>query len=250
MEAADAQMQSFLGLPANLSPDSQKQQEEEPMGVVRGRALKASRTSSTSQAQLSRDSSINTSALKKIYVMQAHPDKLGKVFQRASPEVSRTYGTLQVSLPSSPQAIVESKLLNLKDQKDRLFFTKMVKYIGTFPLEDLGFNSSLEANLIRNPASLLKLEKLAATEFPSSRIFDFCEGSFFTFPYQNEQTQMLSFPSITHVSERMFMDRCKELAQGKHAWVLNHLPDIIWSFDIPFRAGSPQDNLEKKFGKA
>ncbi|KAJ3746577.1 hypothetical protein DFH05DRAFT_1458827 [Lentinula detonsa] len=176
MEAADAQMQSFLGLPANLSPDSQKQQEEEPMGVVRGRALKASCTSSTSQAQLSGDSSINTSALKKIYVMQARPDKLGKVFQRASPEGVRAQvmgyacdmlserevskaGFLAISHTNHHQllAIVESKLLDLKDQKDRLFFTKMVKHIGTFPLEDLGFNSSLEANLIRNPASLLKI---------------------------------------------------------------------------------------------
>ncbi|KAJ3999717.1 hypothetical protein F5050DRAFT_852221 [Lentinula boryana] len=60
----------------------------------------------------------------------------------------------------------------------------------------------------------------------------------------------LSFPSTTRVSERTFMDRCKELVQGEHAWVLNHLPDIIWSFDIPFRAGSPQDNLKKKFGDA
>ncbi|KAJ3991152.1 hypothetical protein F5050DRAFT_1872803 [Lentinula boryana] len=46
------------------------------------------------------------------------------------------------------------------------------------------------------------------------------------------------------------MDRCKELAQGKHAWVLNHLPDITWSFNIPFRAGSPQDNLKTKIGDA
>ncbi|KAJ3787038.1 hypothetical protein GGU10DRAFT_243828, partial [Lentinula aff. detonsa] len=58
----------------------------------------------------------------------------------------------------------------------------------------------------------------------------------------------MSFPSTTRVTERTFVDRCKELAQGQHAWVSNHLPNIIWSFDIPFRDGSPQDGFEKKFG--
>ncbi|KAJ3993798.1 hypothetical protein F5050DRAFT_1532060, partial [Lentinula boryana] len=58
----------------------------------------------------------------------------------------------------------------------------------------------------------------------------------------------ITFPSTTRVSNRTFMDRCKELAQGEHTWVLNHLPNIIWSFDIPFCDGSPQDNFKKKFG--
>ncbi|KAJ3743906.1 hypothetical protein DFH05DRAFT_1399273, partial [Lentinula detonsa] len=58
----------------------------------------------------------------------------------------------------------------------------------------------------------------------------------------------MSFPGTTRVTERTFVDRCKELAQGEHTWVLSHLPNIIWSFDIPFRDGSPQDNFKKKFG--
>ncbi|KAJ3984710.1 hypothetical protein F5890DRAFT_1271012 [Lentinula detonsa] len=115
-----------------------------------------------------------------------------------------------------------------------------------------------------------------------------CQGSFFNLPYKNDQTRdirfrsnsiigrgtiiitvecacrncppnqcdweeeklvlKMSLPSKTRVTERMFVDRCKELAQGGHAWVSNHLPNIIWSFDIPFRDGSPQDNFKKKFG--
>ncbi|KAJ3748058.1 hypothetical protein DFH05DRAFT_880293 [Lentinula detonsa] len=57
----------------------------------------------------------------------------------------------------------------------------------------------------------------------------------------------LSFPGETRVSEQTFMDRCRELAQGEHAWVLNHLPHIYWSFDIPFGEGSPQKNFKKKY---
>ncbi|KAJ3715246.1 protein kinase [Lentinula guzmanii] len=132
----------------------------------------------------------------------------------------------------------------------------------------------------------------AAPGLPSSEIFDLRQGSFFIFPYKNDQTRTvrlervifrssgiigrgtmvirvmcaccncppnrcdwkekklvlkMGFPSTTRISERMFMDRCKELAQGEHAWVLNHLPNIIWSFDIPFRDDSPQDNFKKKF---
>ncbi|KAJ3793941.1 hypothetical protein GGU11DRAFT_690785 [Lentinula aff. detonsa] len=57
----------------------------------------------------------------------------------------------------------------------------------------------------------------------------------------------LSFPSKTRVSEQSFMDRCKDMAQSEHAWVLNHLPDIYWSFDIPFREGTPQRNFKEKY---
>ncbi|KAJ3984698.1 hypothetical protein F5890DRAFT_1553816 [Lentinula detonsa] len=129
---------------------------------------------------------------------------------------------------------------------------------------------------------------------PSSGIFDLRQGSFFIFPYKNDQTRTvrlervifrsnsiigrgtivirvecachncpapdrcdwkekklvlkMSFPSTSRIPDRMLMDRCKELAQGEHAWVLDHLPDIIWSFDIPFRDGSPQYNFKKKYG--
>ncbi|KAJ3795347.1 hypothetical protein GGU11DRAFT_233181 [Lentinula aff. detonsa] len=166
----------------------------------------------------------------------------------------------------------------------------MIQHSCALPRENHGVVPNLEADLIRNPASLTVVA--AATEFSSSSIFEFREGSFFTFPYKDEQTRTvclkrvifrsnsvfgrgtmvfrvecachhclpnqcnwqgkklimkLIFLSKTSVSEWMFMDRCKELAQGKHAWVLNHLPDIHWSFDIPFHDDSPQDNFKKEF---
>ncbi|KAJ4480276.1 hypothetical protein J3R30DRAFT_3371046 [Lentinula aciculospora] len=57
----------------------------------------------------------------------------------------------------------------------------------------------------------------------------------------------LSFPAKTRVSEQTFMDRCRELAQGDHAWVLNHLPHIYWTFDIQYSKSTPQANFKKKF---
>ncbi|KAJ3914123.1 kinase-like domain-containing protein [Lentinula edodes] len=57
----------------------------------------------------------------------------------------------------------------------------------------------------------------------------------------------LSFPSVTRVSEKLFMDCCKEQAKGDHVWVFNHLPDIYCAFDIPCSDRSPQANLKKKF---
>ncbi|KAJ4480092.1 hypothetical protein J3R30DRAFT_3288807 [Lentinula aciculospora] len=56
----------------------------------------------------------------------------------------------------------------------------------------------------------------------------------------------LSFPGKTQVSEQTFMDSWRELAHGEHAWVLNHLPHIYLSFDVPFHDRTPQANLEKK----
>ncbi|KAJ4494771.1 hypothetical protein C8J55DRAFT_446268 [Lentinula edodes] len=57
----------------------------------------------------------------------------------------------------------------------------------------------------------------------------------------------LSFPSMTRVPEQAFMDRCKEKAKGEHAWVLNHLPHIYWTFDLSFEERSPQANFKEKF---
>ncbi|KAJ3811507.1 hypothetical protein F5876DRAFT_39503 [Lentinula aff. lateritia] len=57
----------------------------------------------------------------------------------------------------------------------------------------------------------------------------------------------LSFPSMTRVPEQAFMDRCKEKARGEHAWILNHLPHIYWTFDLPFDQRSPQANFKEKF---
>ncbi|KAJ4483914.1 hypothetical protein J3R30DRAFT_3368102 [Lentinula aciculospora] len=57
----------------------------------------------------------------------------------------------------------------------------------------------------------------------------------------------LSFPAKTRVSEQTFMDRCRELAQGDHAWVLNHLPHIYWTFDIQYSKSTPQAKFKEKF---
>ncbi|KAJ3719607.1 hypothetical protein DFJ43DRAFT_1005246 [Lentinula guzmanii] len=175
----------------------------------------------------------------------------------------------------------------------------MINQSCTLPLEDLDFASNSEANSTRNPDGLLEAQRLskltAAKGSSSSGIFELCEGSFFTFPYKDEQTRTvclkrvifrsssvfgrgtivirvecacrhclpnqfnwqgkelvlkLTFPSETRVFESMFMDRCKELAQGEHAWVLNHLPNIYWSFDVPFHGHSSQDNFKKEFEDA
>ncbi|KAJ3829588.1 hypothetical protein F5880DRAFT_1521559 [Lentinula raphanica] len=60
----------------------------------------------------------------------------------------------------------------------------------------------------------------------------------------------LSFPSITRDSEESYLNRCKELATGDHAWVLNHLPKIYCAFDIPFPHDSPQQKLSDRFGNS
>ncbi|KAJ3792091.1 hypothetical protein GGU11DRAFT_733187 [Lentinula aff. detonsa] len=171
----------------------------------------------------------------------------------------------------------------------------MNKHSCALPLEDLGFSPNSKADFIRDSASLPEAQKLseltAAKGYPSKGTFKFCEGSFFTFPYKDEQTRTvclkrvifrsnsvfgrgttvvrvecacrhcppnqcnwqgkelvlkLTFPSKTPVSEWTFVDRCKDMAQGEHAWVLNHLPNIYWSFDIPFHDDSPQDNFKKE----
>ncbi|KAJ4469282.1 hypothetical protein J3R30DRAFT_3345614 [Lentinula aciculospora] len=43
------------------------------------------------------------------------------------------------------------------------------------------------------------------------------------------------------------MDRCKALAQGDHAWVLNHLPHTYWTFDVYFQAYIPQAIFKERF---
>ncbi|KAJ3869059.1 hypothetical protein EV359DRAFT_77130 [Lentinula novae-zelandiae] len=57
----------------------------------------------------------------------------------------------------------------------------------------------------------------------------------------------LSFPSVTRVSQKAFMDRCKEQAKGEHVGIPNHFPDLYWSFDIPFDERSPQTNFKERF---
>ncbi|KAJ3719640.1 hypothetical protein DFJ43DRAFT_1096599 [Lentinula guzmanii] len=158
----------------------------------------------------------------------------------------------------------------------------MIKHLRYLPPEDLGIVPNLEADFIRNSASLPEAQKLseltAAKGSPSKGIFRFCEGSFFTFHYKDEQTRTVCLKRVIFRSNSIFgrgttvvqvecacrhclpnqcnwqgkklwafVDRCKELAQGEHAWVLNHLPNIYCSFDIPFRDGLPQDNFKKEF---
>ncbi|KAJ3753087.1 hypothetical protein EV360DRAFT_74798 [Lentinula raphanica] len=57
----------------------------------------------------------------------------------------------------------------------------------------------------------------------------------------------LSYPGTSRVSEHEFMERCKELATGDHAWVLNHQPEIYYTFDIPSTDESPQQRMCAKF---
>ncbi|KAJ4469286.1 kinase-like domain-containing protein [Lentinula aciculospora] len=131
------------------------------------------------------------------------------------------------------------------------------------------------------------LHYAAADGPPSSAIFEWPGGSLFTFPYKDDTTRTvhlkrvlfrsksiigqgtivvrvecncnhcewygkklilkLSFPSKTRVSEQTFMDRCKALTQGDHAWVLKHLPHIYWSFDVYFQANTPNADLKERF---
>ncbi|KAJ3719432.1 hypothetical protein C8R42DRAFT_120336 [Lentinula raphanica] len=57
----------------------------------------------------------------------------------------------------------------------------------------------------------------------------------------------ISFPLEDRVAEHTFLDRCRDKAVGEHAWVLNHLPKIYCSFEMPFRLDAPQHNLKKGF---
>ncbi|KAJ3759767.1 hypothetical protein EV360DRAFT_41266 [Lentinula raphanica] len=58
----------------------------------------------------------------------------------------------------------------------------------------------------------------------------------------------LLFPGTSRVSEHVFLEECKKLATGDHAWVLNHLPEIYCSFDIAFTDESPQQRLSNALG--
>ncbi|KAJ3816173.1 hypothetical protein F5880DRAFT_1644613, partial [Lentinula raphanica] len=57
----------------------------------------------------------------------------------------------------------------------------------------------------------------------------------------------ISFPPEDRVAEHTFLDRCREKAVGEHAWVLQHLPKIYHSFEMPFGIDTPQHNLKKRF---
>ncbi|KAJ4494786.1 kinase-like domain-containing protein [Lentinula edodes] len=154
----------------------------------------------------------------------------------------------------------------------------MVKQSHAFPsVPGLGLVPYLEGQ---------NLPEFKEAEGPSSNVIseieEIEEGSKFTFPYEDGTRTVqlqhilfrshgiigrgtivvrvhcdwsgkklvlkLSFPSVTRVSEKAFMDRCKEQAKGEHAWVLNHLPHIYWTFDIPFHERRPQAYFKERFG--
>ncbi|KAJ4489791.1 hypothetical protein C8R41DRAFT_867676 [Lentinula lateritia] len=76
-----------------------------------------------------------------------------------------------------------------------------------------------------------------------------CEGSGRCVWCGKKLVLKLSWPSKTRASEKTFMYDFKEKATGEHAWVLNHLPEIYYSFDIDFSAESPQAQLKEIFGE-
>ncbi|KAJ4469222.1 hypothetical protein J3R30DRAFT_3214926, partial [Lentinula aciculospora] len=191
-------------------------------------------------------------------------------------------------------AIVESGVLNLNEPEDQLIFAKMIKHMRAMPAEGLGIVPNLDALFMKDPKSLKLGEAMpqytAADGPPSNDLFEWLEGSLFTFAYKDGTRTVrlkrvlfrsngiigrgtivvrvecncnhcdghcdwygkklilkLSFPSKTRVSEQTFMDRCKALAQGDHAWVLNHLPHIYWTFDVCFDINTPQAKFKERF---
>ncbi|KAJ3900557.1 hypothetical protein F5879DRAFT_907206 [Lentinula edodes] len=189
-------------------------------------------------------------------------------------------------------AIVESGILDLRKNKDRLIFSKMIQQLRGLSPEALGMVPGFNTSFMKDPTTLQYPGPANDKRYPSSGIFEFKEGSSFTFPYGKKGTRTvkvgrvlfrsngvlgrgpivmqvtcvckgssrcdwcgkklvlkLSFPSKTRASEKAFMDKCKEKATGEHAWVLNHLPEIYYSFDIEFSAESPQAQLKETFGE-
>ncbi|KAJ3927484.1 MAG: hypothetical protein NXY57DRAFT_1042387, partial [Lentinula lateritia] len=189
-------------------------------------------------------------------------------------------------------AIVESGILDLRKSKDRLIFSKMIQQLRGLSPEALGMVPGFNTSFMKDPTTLQYPGPANDKGYPSSGIFEFKEGSSFTFPYGKKGTRTvkvgrvlfrsngvlgrgpivmqvtcvckgssrcdwcgkklalkLSCPSKTRASEKAFMDKCKEKATGEHAWVLNHLPEIYYSFDIEFSAESPQAQLKEIFGE-
>ncbi|KAJ3820986.1 protein kinase [Lentinula raphanica] len=57
----------------------------------------------------------------------------------------------------------------------------------------------------------------------------------------------ISFLQENRASEKTFMDFCRDKAVGEHAWVLNHLPRIYCSFEMPFDVCTARHKLETRF---
>ncbi|KAJ3900988.1 hypothetical protein F5879DRAFT_924981 [Lentinula edodes] len=58
----------------------------------------------------------------------------------------------------------------------------------------------------------------------------------------------LSYPSVTPASEKSLMDHCREQTEGEHVWILDNLPDICWTYDIPLNeTDTPRFDLKEEF---
>ncbi|KAJ3992304.1 hypothetical protein F5050DRAFT_1579789 [Lentinula boryana] len=180
--------------------------------------------------------------------------------------------------------IVESGLLDLKNKEHQLIFAKMIKHLRALPLEGLGIVPNLDAKFMKNPKTNGPPSN-KIFEHPQGSLFTFpykdgktrtvhlkrvlfcshgiigrgtivirvecaCVGCGSHCDWAGKNIVLkLSFPGETQVSEQTFMDRCREMAQDEHVWVLDHLPSIYWSFNIPFCKGLPQKNFKKKYDK-
>ncbi|KAJ4469281.1 protein kinase [Lentinula aciculospora] len=111
----------------------------------------------------------------------------------------------------------------------------------TFPYKDKTRTVHLKSVLFRSKGIIGQGTIVVRVECN----YDHCDGHCEW--YVKKLMLKLSFPSKTRVSEQTFMDRCKALAQGDHAWVLNHLPHTYWSFDVYFQANTPNADLKERF---
>ncbi|KAJ3900553.1 hypothetical protein F5879DRAFT_407564 [Lentinula edodes] len=136
------------------------------------------------------------------------------------------------------------------------------------PREALGIVPGFNTSFMKDPTTLQYPGPANDEGHPSSGRIEFKEGFSFTFPCRKKGTRTVKMGRVlfrsngvigrgsmvmrvtkTRASEKAFMDKCKEKATGEHAWVLNHLPEIYYSFDIDCSAESPQAQLKDIFGE-
>ncbi|KAJ3996111.1 hypothetical protein F5050DRAFT_1808022 [Lentinula boryana] len=102
------------------------------------------------------------------------------------------------------QTIVESGLLDLKDEEHQLIFAKMIKHLHALPLEGLGIVPNLDAKFMKDPKSLdygFNLPQYTAADGPpSNRIFEHPQGSLFTFPYKDGKTRTVHLKRVLFCS--------------------------------------------------
>ncbi|KAJ3768832.1 hypothetical protein FB446DRAFT_750171 [Lentinula raphanica] len=75
-----------------------------------------------------------------------------------------------------------------------------------------------------------------------------CHGEHSNCDWQGKKLVLkIGLSGENRVSEYNFLDRCRKIAIGEHEWVLNHLPEIHCSFDIPFREYRSRIDTKKRF---